>query len=74
MDPSCAEFGSPGAPGWHRTGGKLIIDATKPPVCDPERRSAFERLRPVGWESMRLEDFLPKDAPPLRYKGKIPQP
>jgi 2,5-furandicarboxylate decarboxylase 1 len=74
MDPSCAEFGSPGAPGWHRTGGKLIIDATKPPVCDPERRSAFERLRPVGWESMRLEDFLPKDAPLLRYKGKIPQP
>jgi 2,5-furandicarboxylate decarboxylase 1 len=74
MDPSCPEFGSPGAPGWHRTGGKLMIDATKPPDCDPQRRAGFERLRPVGWETMRLEDFLPENSPPLRYKGKIPQP
>ncbi len=34
MDPSCPEFGHPGAPGWHRIGGKMIIDATKPPECD----------------------------------------
>ena len=27
----------PGAPGWHRIGGKIIIDATKPPECDPKR-------------------------------------
>jgi 2,5-furandicarboxylate decarboxylase 1 len=73
MDPSCPEFGSPGAPGWHRTGGKLMIDATKPPECDSERRAGFERLRPVGWETMRLEDFLPENSPPLRYKGKIPE-
>jgi UbiD family decarboxylase len=74
MDPSCPEFGSPGAPGWHRTGGKLMIDATKPPTCDPGRRADFERLRPVGWETMRLEDFLPENSPPLRFKGKIPRP
>src|SRR6266513_1054979 len=24
MDPSCPEFGSPGAPGWHRIGGKVL--------------------------------------------------
>jgi len=72
MDPSCPEFGHPGAPGWHRIGGKLIIDATKPPECDPKRRNEFERLRPVGWETVRLEDYLPESAPPLRYKPKIP--
>lgn len=72
MDPSCPEFGAPGAPGWHRIGGKVIIDATKPPDCDPKRRFEFERLRPVGWETMQLEDYLPEGSPPLRYKPKIP--
>jgi 2,5-furandicarboxylate decarboxylase 1 len=72
MDPSCPEFGAPGAPGWHRIGGKVIIDATKPPECDPKRRFEFERLRPVGWETIQLEDFLPEGSPPLRYKPKIP--
>jgi 3-polyprenyl-4-hydroxybenzoate decarboxylase len=72
MDPSCPEFGHPGAPGWHRIGGKVIIDATKPPECDPKRRSEFERLRPVGWETVNLEDFLPAGSPPLRFKPKIP--
>jgi 2,5-furandicarboxylate decarboxylase 1 len=72
MDPSCPEFGHPGAPGWHRIGGKMIIDATKPPECDPKRREEFERLRPVGWETIDLADFLPPGAPPLRIKPKIP--
>jgi len=72
MDPSCPEFGHPGAPGWHRIGGKMIVDATKPPECDAKRRDEFERLRPVGWETVNLEDYLPADAPPLRTKPKIP--
>lgn len=60
MDPSCREVGRPGAPGWHRVGGKVIIDATKPPECDPERRFEFERLSPMGGGEVRLEDFLPE--------------
>jgi len=71
MDPSCPEFGAPGAPGWHRTGGKVLIDATKPPECDPGRRLEFERLRPMGWETVRLEDFLSENSPPLRFRPKI---
>lgn len=58
MDPSCREMGAPGAPGWHRTGGKVMIDATKPPECDPEKRFEFERLEPMGAGSVKLEDFL----------------
>jgi 2,5-furandicarboxylate decarboxylase 1 len=73
MDPSCPEFGRPGAPGWHRIGGKMIIDATKPPLCDPKRRDGFERLKPVGWETMRLEDFLPEGSRPLTFKPKLPE-
>lgn len=58
MDPSCREVGAPGAPGWHRVGGKVMIDATKPPECDPDRRFEFERLKPMGAGQVRLEDFL----------------
>jgi 2,5-furandicarboxylate decarboxylase 1 len=72
MDPSCPEFGTPGAPGWHRIGGKVLIDATKPPECDPKRRFEFERLRPVGWETVQLEDYLPAGSPSLVSKPKIP--
>lgn len=71
MDPSCPEIGKPGSPGWHRLGGKMIIDATKPPACDPERRFEFERLRPMGWESTRLEDFLPPGSPPPRHASLL---
>jgi hypothetical protein len=43
------------------TGGKVIIDATKPPLCaGKEARLPFERLKPMGWETVRLDDFLPK--------------
>jgi hypothetical protein len=39
----------------------VIIDATKPPLCaGKEARLPFERLKPMGWETVRLEDFLPK--------------
>ncbi|MFQ5850652.1 MAG: UbiD family decarboxylase [Candidatus Binatia bacterium] len=62
MDPSCREVGESGAPGWHRIGGKVMIDATKPPECDPARRSEFERLRPMGENTVRLEDFLPEGS------------
>jgi hypothetical protein len=29
-------------------------------------------LRPVGWETVNLEDYLPEGSPPLRIKPKIP--
>ena len=72
MDPTGFEAFPPGGPFWHRVGGKVIIDATKPPECDPKRRYEFERLRPVGWETVMLEDYLPAGSPPLRFKPKIP--
>lgn len=70
MDPSCPQIGTPGLPGWHRLGSKVMIDATKPPECDPGRRFQFERLRPMGGDTVRLEDFLPKGSPPLHDRGK----
>ena len=60
MDPTGFEPAPPGGPYWHRIGGKVIIDATKPPLCAGEQaRKPFQRLKPMGWESVRLEDFLP---------------
>ncbi len=59
MDPTGFEAIPPGGPYWHRVGGKVIIDATKPPLCAGDKaRSAFERLKPMGWGKVRLEDFL----------------
>ncbi len=61
MDPTGDEPIPPGGQYWHRVGGKVIIDATKPPLCaGKEARLPFERLKPMGWETVRLEDFLPK--------------
>ena len=31
---------------------KMIIDATKPPTSDPEKRALFERLTPVGLDKL----------------------
>ena len=31
---------------------KMIIDATKPPRSDPERRNFYERLTPIGLEDL----------------------
>lgn len=41
-----------------RTGAKMGIDATKPPVTKPQARRGFERARPVGWGKVNLQDFL----------------
>ncbi|MDR7478030.1 MAG: UbiD family decarboxylase, partial [Armatimonadota bacterium] len=60
MDPSARELVPPGGPYWNRVGGKLLIDATKPPLCaGEEARRPFQRLKPMGWDRVRLEDFLP---------------
>lgn len=38
---------------------KWLIDATKPPVTQQQRRDAFERAVPKNHGKVRLEDFLP---------------
>ena len=58
MDPTGEELVPPGSPGWMRLGSKVIIDATRPPTCAPELRAQFERIKPVGYEHVRLEDYL----------------
>jgi 3-polyprenyl-4-hydroxybenzoate decarboxylase len=59
MDPTARELVPPGGPYWNRVGGKVLIDATKPPLCAAEEaRKPFQRLRPMGWDRLRLEDFL----------------
>ena len=64
--------GHPGAPGWHRIGGKVIIDATKPPECVPSVETSLSGC-PVGWETVKLEDYLPRGLAALRIKPKIPE-
>lgn len=60
MDPTAEERVPPGGPYWNRVGGKLLIDATKPPLAaGEERRRPFQRIRPMGWDRVRLEDFIP---------------
>lgn len=58
MDPTAKELFPPGTPSWQRVGGKMIIDATKPPVSDPEAREIFERILPMGHGKIHLKDFL----------------
>jgi 2,5-furandicarboxylate decarboxylase 1 len=41
-----------------RVGSKMGIDATKPPTTKPDARQAFDRARPVGWDKVKLADFL----------------
>ena len=41
-----------------RSGGRLGIDATRPPLSEPEKRVEFERLTPRGQDQVRLEDYL----------------
>ena len=43
MDPTGFEVVKPGSPlGWSRIGSKMGIDATKPPLSEPDERSQFE--------------------------------
>ncbi len=49
----------PGAPPL-RVGGKLGIDATKPPLTKKALRSQLERVNPQGWGKVLLKDFLGK--------------
>jgi 2,5-furandicarboxylate decarboxylase 1 len=59
MDPTGVEVVPPGSPlGWSRVGSKMAIDATKPPLSDPAGRDLFERIRPIGLETVKVEDFL----------------
>lgn len=58
LDLSARHVDIPGLPTRPRVGSKMLIDATKPPTCSAQARSAFERSRPVGFGSVRLEDFL----------------
>jgi len=57
LEPQSNEI--PGLPGaLLRSGGRYAIDATKPPLSEPERRILFERLSARGDEVVRLEDFM----------------
>ncbi|MDD3653314.1 MAG: UbiD family decarboxylase [Desulfotomaculaceae bacterium] len=58
MDPNGDELVPPGTANWQRVGGKIVIDATKPPHCFPEEEEEFERIRPVGDGVVFLKDFL----------------
>ena len=41
-----------------RSSGRYGIDATKPPLSDPEERNRFERLRARGEGRVFLKDFM----------------
>ncbi|MGD9578196.1 MAG: UbiD family decarboxylase domain-containing protein, partial [Syntrophorhabdus sp.] len=59
MDPTGIELVKPGSPlGWSRMGSKMGIDATKPPLSDPEKREDFERIRPINVDKIKREDYL----------------
>ncbi len=63
MDPSLVEFGEAGTAAWQRLGGKMIIDATRPPTSMPAQRAQFERIKPPNYADVRLTDFLAALAP-----------
>lgn len=58
MDPNGEELFAPGDPRWQRIGSKVIIDATKPPTSDEKAREKFERIKPMGYGRVRLEDYI----------------
>jgi len=49
----------PGMSAMYRTGGKMLIDATRPAVGRAEERDRFARALPKNFEQVALEDFLP---------------
>jgi len=59
MDPTGFEVIKPGSPlGWSRIGSKMGIDATKPPISEPEARLQFERIKPINLGKIKREDYL----------------
>ncbi len=59
MDPTGLEVVKPGSPlGWSRIGSKMGIDATKPPISEPEARQQFERIKPINLGKIKREDYL----------------
>jgi 2,5-furandicarboxylate decarboxylase 1 len=59
MDPTGIEVVKPGSPlGWSRMGSKMGIDATKPPISEPEARLQFERIQPINLGKIKREDYL----------------
>lgn len=59
MDPTGLEVVKPGSPlGWSRMGSKMGIDATKPPISEPEARLQFERIQPINLGTIKREDYL----------------
>jgi UbiD family decarboxylase len=42
----------------HRRGGKLAIDATKPPLAKNKERDKFARINMKGWGKVSLKDFI----------------
>ncbi len=49
----------PGLNSFHRTGTKMMIDATKPSLALPAQRARFEAAMPKGFATVDLADFLP---------------
>ena len=41
-----------------RSGSKVAIDATKPPLQKKAQRSFFDRISPKGWRNVKLEDYI----------------
>jgi 3-polyprenyl-4-hydroxybenzoate decarboxylase len=39
-------------------GSKMGIDATKPPISEPEARLQFERIKPINQGRIKREDYL----------------
>jgi 2,5-furandicarboxylate decarboxylase 1 len=58
MDPTAREIGITGQAGWQRLGSKVLIDATRPPLNDPDRRRQFDRIQPPNGDRVRLEDYI----------------
>ena len=57
LDPSGKLVTAPGA-GHQRVGGKLGIDATKPPTSRPKDRYDWERVLPMGHGQISLQEVL----------------
>lgn len=58
MDATGQELFAPGDPRWQKIGSRVIIDATKPPTSDAQARAKFERIKPMGYDRVRLADYL----------------